>query len=293
MKIAKIGLAVLVLFAFVNVAWAQSIHFTSTPPAMGSWCKGNLYALSWTSEGHSELIRIGLIRSQGGSSSEVLLIGSNLPSNGSVNWTIPSSVPTGDGYYLTIRTMANHYGLATGPFRIELCLQQTKPDRIVIAPTTIPPLQRTTSIVPQIQYERFEQGAIQMQPVVLTIKYGTHTVTMNRGETKTISVDENSPLIDPATNGIRATVEYTLVNTVNKNFRFHVTVRFGNHFYTPVLVTFLGPVSQHVTQDVVFYPANQTLRLGVEATDILIDGGANDVRPSYFFGNLNARIFPN
>lgn len=45
--------------------------------------------------------------------------------------------------------------------------------------------------------------------------------------------------------------------------------------------------------NVVFYPANQTLRLGVEAADILIDGGANDVRPSYFFGNLNARIYPN
>jgi len=43
----------------------------------------------------------------------------------------------------------------------------------------------------------------------------------------------------------------------------------------------------------VLYPQGQTLRIGVEATDILISGGANDVRPVYFRARLHVRVYPN
>ena len=79
-----------------------------------------------------------------------------------------------------------------------------------------------------------------------------------------------------------------------KNFRFHVTGRFGNRFFSPAQqVTFVGLAGQHVVQEVILYPSNQPLPIVVEATDILIDGGANDVRPVFFSAKLHVRTFPN
>jgi hypothetical protein len=294
MKIKKAWVPVLFCFFLTGLAWGQSIHFTASAPTDGpdaKWCKGKAYTISWTSEGHSELIRIGLHRSQGGSSSEVLVIGSNLASNGSLNWRVPGSIASGDGYYLNFRTMADRYGFSAGPFRIETCVQRATPaaqplSKLELSRAQMPPVQA-------LVFEQFEQGAITMDPGTLTIKWGTHSIQVGQNQTKWIEINEDSDLIDSTTGGLCATVEYTLRNTMAKNFRFHVALRFGNHSFAPKLVTFVGIGSKFVRQSVVLFPANQTLPLRVEATDILIDGGTNDVRPNYFNASLHVRVFPN
>ncbi|MCU0276765.1 MAG: GPI anchored serine-threonine rich family protein [Acidobacteria bacterium] len=289
MKNQKAWVSVLGLFFLAGLAWGQSIHFTASAPTSGAnarWCKGNTYTISWTSEGHNEPILIDLHRSGG----VVLVIGSNLPSNGSLNWIVPGSLASADGYYLNFRTMAGHYGFATGPFRIDSCLQQTTP-QLKINPNL--ELSREQPPVQAMVFEQFEQGAIQLDPASLTIRWGTHSIQVGRNETKTISIDEDSDLIDPTTHGLRATVAFTLRNTMPKNFRFHVALRYGGHFYAPLEVMFVGIGSKSFTQDLVLYPGNQTLPLSLEATDILIDGGSNDVRPNYFNASLRVHIYPN
>jgi hypothetical protein len=294
MIIKKTWVTGLVLFFLAGLVWGQAIDVSTDVPYHSpndKACKGKTYSISWTANGHSELIKIRLLRQLNGSSSEILVLGTNLASSGSMNWTIPGSLPSGEGYYLDFRTMAGHYIVCTGLFYIRTCVQQATPtaqavSRVEVSRAQLPP-------VHAMVFEQFEQGAISMDPASLTIKWGTHSIQVGRNETKWISIDEDSDLIDPATGGLRATVEYTLKNSMAKNFRFHVMLRFGNHAYAPVLVTFVGISSQHVTQDLVLYPANQTLPLRVEATDILIDGGSNDVRPFYFSANLHVRVFPN
>jgi hypothetical protein len=289
MKIKKLWVIGSALFFLAGLSWGQSIHFTTSVPTSGPnaiWCKGKAYAISWTSQGHSELIRISLHR--GGA--EVVLIGSNLASNGSLSWTVPASLATACDYYLNFRTMAGHYGFSTGPLCIQTCLQQATTPQVVVKPdlavSQTPPIHA-------IAYEQFEQGAIRMEPAALTVRWGTHSLVINQGEEKWISIDEDSELIDPATHGLRATVEYTLRNTMAKNFRFHVALRFGGHSYAPLQLNLIGVGSQHFTQDVVLYPGNQTLPISVIATDILVDGGSNDVPPGYFSGKLHVRIYPN
>ena len=81
----------------------------------------------------------------------------------------------------------------------------------------------------------------------------------------------------------------------------NLTMRFGGltaigdlSFAAPAQqVTFVGLASQHVVQEVILYPSNQTLPIAVEGTDILIDGGSNDVRPVFFSAKLHVRIYPN
>jgi hypothetical protein len=288
MKIRMVLLSGLVWLFLAGPVWGQSIHFTASAPTSGAdarWCKGQAYAISWTSQGHSELIRISVHR--GGA--EVALLGANLASNGSLNWTVPAALASGDGYYLNFRTMAGHYGFSTGPFRIEACVQHATPQALPGVE-----LQRVqTPPVHAMVFERFEQGAIQLDPASLTIRWGTHSIQIGRNETKAISIDEDSDLIDPATHGLRATVQFTLCNTMAKNFRFHIALRYGGHFYAPLELMFVGIGSKSFTQDVVLYPGNQTLPLSLEATDILIDGGSNDVRPFYFSAHLKVYIYPN
>lgn len=290
----KKGVFGVVLFFLAGLAWSQAIQVCTDVPYHSpndKACKGKTYSISWTADGHSELIKIRLLRQLAGGSSEILVLGANLASSGSMNWTIPGSLPTGEGYYLDFRTMAGHYIVCTGMFHIQPCVQ-----RASATPQAVSRLEVNRAQLPPVHamvFEQFEQGAIVMDPASLTIKWGAHSIQVGRNETKWINIDEDSDLIDPATGGLRATVEFTLRNTMAKNFRFHVALHFGNHFFAPLQVTFVGISSQHVTQDLVLYPANQTLPIRVEATDILIDGGANDVRPFYFFANLHVRVYPN
>lgn len=285
----------LVLFFLAGLAWGQSIQFTTDVPYHSpndKACKGNTYAIAWTADGHDELIKIRLLRQQSGSSSEILVLGSGLASSGSLSWRIPDSLPSGDGYYLDFRTMAGHYVVCTGMFYIQSCLQHAG------APVHVrPATEISRAQMPPVQamvYEPFEQGAIQMDPASLTVRWGTHSLAIAQNEEKWISIDEDSELLDPTTHGLRATIEYTLRNTMAKNFRFHVTGRFGNRFFSPAQqVTFVGLSTRHVVQNVVLYPGNQTLLIAVEATDILIDGGSNDVRPVFFSAKLHVRIYPN
>lgn len=284
-----------VLLLLAGLAWAQSIQVCTDVPyhsPNNKACKGKSYSISWTAEGHSELIQVRLLRQLDGSTSEMQVIGSNLPSSGSLNWTIPSSLPSGYGYYVDFKTMAGHYRVSTGMFYIQICLQragttmQVKPG-LQVSPAQIPPVQ-------VLVYEQYEQGAIRMDPASLTVRWGTNSLAIHPNEVKWINIDEDSDLIDSATGGLRATVEYTLRNTMAKNFRFHVTARFGGRFFSPAQqVTFVGLSTKHVVQNVVLFPGNQTLPILVEATDILIDGGSNDVRPVYFNGKLHVRIYPN
>jgi hypothetical protein len=284
----------LVLFILTGLAWAQSIQVCTDVPYHSpndKACKGKTYSISWTAEGHSELIQVRLLRQLAGSTSEMQVIGSNLPGSGSLNWTVPGSLPSGYGYFVEFKTMAGRYRVSTGMFHIQLCLQKAQPHLQVK-----PGLQVSQAQTPPVQalvYEQYEQGAIRMDPASLTVRWGTHSLAIGQNEEKWINIDEDSDLIDPASGGLRATVEYTLRNTMAKNFRFHVALSFGGRTFPPVEVTFVGPSSRHVSQAVVLYPGNQTLPIRVQATDILVDGGSNDVRPAYFYGKLHVRIYPN
>ncbi len=283
-----------VLFLLAGAAWGQAIDFTTTVPYHSpndKACKGKAYSISWTASGHSELIQIRLLRQLEGATSEMQVLGSSLPGSGSMNWTIPASLPSGYGYYLEFKTMAGHYVVCTGMFHIQVCVQRAG-GQVHALPDT--QFQRAQPPLQVMVYEQFEQGAIRMDPASLTVRWGSHSLAVGQNEEKWISIDEDSELLDPATHGLRATVEYTLRNTMAKNFRFHVTGRFGNRFFSPAQqVTFVGLASQHVVQEVILYPSNQTLPIVVEATDILIDGGANDVRPVFFSAKLHVRTFPN
>jgi hypothetical protein len=294
MKIKKTWVTGLALFFLAGLVWGQAIQVCTDVPYHSpndKACKGKTYSISWTANGHSELIKIRLLRQLNGSSSEIMVLGTNLASSGSMNWTIPGSLPSGEGYYLDFRTMAGHYIVCTGLFTIQTCVQRATStaqavSRVEVSRAQLPP-------VHAMVFEQFEQGAIQLDPASLTIRWGTHSVQIGRNETKTISIDEDSDLIDPATHGLRATVAFTLRNTMAKNFRFHVALRYGGHFYALLELMFVGIGSKNFTQDVVLYPGNQTLPLSLEATDILIDGGSNDVRPFYFSAHLKVYIFPN
>ena len=291
-KACLIGL----LFAvFCAMAWGQSIQISTDLPYIApnnKACKGKTYSFSWTAQGHSENIKICLRRQVEGSSSEVLVIGSNLPGNGSLKWTIPRSLPSGYGYSVNFKTMAGLYSVSTGMFYIQSCLKPVGTIAQVNRPIQVRPA--LSSQLRPIEYEQFEQGAIRMDPASLTIRWGTHTMVIQPNEEKQIATHEDSDLIDPATHGLRATIEYTLRNTMSKNFRFHVTARFGNHFFSPAQkVTFIGPSTRHVVQNVVLLPANKPLLISVGATDILIDGGSNDVLPTYFRAKLHLWIYPN
>ncbi len=289
----KIAFFFLVLFLLTGLAWAQSIQVCTNVPYHSpndKACKGKTYSISWTAEGHSELIQVRLLRQLDGSTSEMQVIGSNLPGSGSLNWTIPSSLPSGYGYFVDFKTMAGHYRVSTGMFHIQVCMQRAG-GQVQALPNT--QFQRAQPPVQAMTYEQFEQGAIHMEPASLTVRWGTQSLTIGQNEEKWINIDEDSALIDPATGGLRATVEYTLRNTMAKNFRFHVALSFGGHSFPPVEVAFVGLSTRRVSQAVVLYPGNQTLPIRVGATDILVDGGANDVRPAYFYGKLHVRIYPN
>ncbi len=284
-----------VVFFLAGLAWGQVIDFCTDVPYHSpndKACKGKVYSISWTANGHSELIKIRLLRQLAGGSSEMHVLGTNLASSGSMSWRIPHSLPSGEGYYLDFRTMAGHYIVCTGMFYIQTCVQRAEP-RLQVNPG----LDLSRAQTPPVQamvYEQFEQGAIRMDPATLTVRWGTNSLVIGQNEEKWINIDEDSDLIDPTTGGLRATVEYTLRNTMAKNFRFHVALRFGSRFFLPAQqVNFVGLSTRHVVQNVIFYPGNQTLPIMVEATDILIDGGANDVRPVYFSGKLHVRIYPN
>jgi hypothetical protein len=283
-----------VLFFLAGLAWAQSIQVSTNVPyhsPNNKACKGKTYSISWTAEGHSELIQVRLLRQIDGGTSEMQVIGSNLPGSGSLNWTIPNSLPSGYGYFLDFKTMAGRYRVSTGMFYIQLCLQPAGGQVHALPGAVVGP---SRPPVHAMVYEQFEQGAIRMDPPSLTVRWGSNTLAIGQNEEKWINIDEDSELIDPATGGLRATVEYTLRNTMAKNFRFHVTARFGSRFFSPAQqVSFVGLSTRRVVQNVILYPGNQTLPIMVEATDILIDGGSNDVRPVYFNGKLHVRIFPN
>ena len=280
---------------FLGMAWAQPIQITTNLPyhsPNNKACKGKSYSFTWTAHGHSELIKVRLRRTVDGTTSEVMVIGTDLPCNGSLNWTIPNTLPSGYGYSVNFQTMAGHYSVSTGMFYIQRCLrpvgkvQKLKP-RLKPKPVSMGSLQ-------PVEYEQYEQGAIRMDPETLTVRWGDHTLVIHSNEEKWINIDEDSEWIDQATHGLKATIEYTLRNTLSKNFRFHVTGCFGGRFFSPAqLVRFVGPSTQYVVQNVVLYPQGQTLRIGVEATDILISGGANDVRPVYFRARLHVRVYPN
>ncbi len=218
-------------------------------------------------------------------------VASSTPNDTSHSWTVPSNLANGN-YTLRFSTTNNTVLGNSRNFKIMTCLKPATPVTPIDRPVVQKPVKKLSpGTLQPITFETYENNAIEMTPQRITIGYGSNSLIVQQGENKLINLPENSPLLN-ANGKLPVQVEYTLRNKTNKNYRFHVAFRYGNSFLDPEQVTFAGGQSKTVLHNVVLTPSNNTsMRIGIEATDILIDAGSNDVRPVYFNANLRVRVY--
>ena len=262
---------------------AATITVTS-PHAADTWYKkGSTYNITWNSTdiSASTNMKINIFKDAINTENFVeQLLSTN---DHTESWHIGTGYATGT-YYIRIKTEDNTAHGDSGAFTIK--------SRFAFKPITKPKFKvkpNLSNMSPH--YEQFENDSIEMILQRITIYYGDQTLNINNGESKAIHLPEDSSLIT-GSGKISLRIEYTLRNKTNKNFRFHVAVTYGTHVYGSKLITFLGSKTHVITHDVELPGANTYLPIRIGATDILVDGGANDVTPIYFSGNFRIRIYP-
>ena len=152
-------------------------------------------------------------------------------------------------------------------------------------PSTINP--RTTQ---QLEYDNYRSGDVRISPATLTIKYGGRILLINQGQTKTLSIDQDSPLLD-STGKLVATVEYKLENTTTKTLKFRVGVRHGNNTVGSTEVTFFGKQTKNIRANVKLAPSSGYLPIQVKGLNIL--DYPDDNPPVFLNGGLKVFVYPN
>ncbi|MBN1464784.1 hypothetical protein JXA02_03410, partial [candidate division KSB1 bacterium] len=149
--------------------------------------------------------------------------------------------------------------------------------------------QRTFFVAPCTDFVIGWGEDLQLVSDTLTIEYDTTVIEIAQGETKTISLAEDSPFL---VNGqLPATVKYGLKNKTTKNLKFILLLNHGGTVLYQKDVAFCGESTLQEQQRVTFSPSAEPLMLTVEAGDMFASP-SDDTRAVFFNGNLQLYVYP-
>ncbi len=149
--------------------------------------------------------------------------------------------------------------------------------------------ERTFFVAPCTDFVTAWGEDFELTPDTLTIEYDTTVVKIAQGETKTINLPEDSPIL---VNGkLPATVKYSLRNKTIKNLKFRVFLKHGESILYYKDLAFCGETVVNEQQRINFSPSSSPMILTVEAGDIFVSP-SDDTRPVFFSGKLQVRVYP-
>ena len=149
--------------------------------------------------------------------------------------------------------------------------------------------ERTFFVAPCADFVTAWGEDFEFDPDTLIVEYDTTVVKIAQGETKVINLPENSPLL---VNGkLPATVKYGIRNKTAKNLKFNVFVKHGDGYLYFKDLAFCGEGLVNEEYQVEFSASSNALNITVEAGDIFVSP-SDDVRPVFFSGKLQVRIYP-
>jgi hypothetical protein len=148
---------------------------------------------------------------------------------------------------------------------------------------------RTFFVAPCTDFVTAWGEDFEFTPDTLVIEYDTTMIKIAQGETQVINLPENSPLLIDGK--LPATVKYGIRNKTSNNLKFLVFARHGetNLYYKDLVFCGEGVVNEE--HSVTLSPSPNPLNLTIEAGDILVSP-SDDVRPIFFSGKLQVRVYP-
>ena len=130
----------------------------------------------------------------------------------------------------------------------------------------------------------------EMAPDTLYIEYDATVLKIGQGETKSISLPENSPLL---VNGqLPVTVKFSLRNKTTKHIKFGMFLNHGGTILYSKFLAFCGPVAAYEEHRVNLSPSSAPLMLTIESGDMYASP-SDDTRAVFFNGQLQLFVYAN